>query len=260
MLENRHTEEKFRWVGICRQQCKQSTLAFVALISATKMTKRRLQPSAHDVARLAGVSQAAVSRAFTPGASVAKATQDKIFHAANSINYRPNRIARSLIKGESGMVGVVMGNRRNWLFMSALDSISERLSQEGKHIIVNTGEDTSIVDKHVSELLMYRIDALLLMAANLSPKLAEQCRAEGIPVIALHQRPPDGKYLASVTANNREGAQQIAAHLIQQGYRRIGLITGHVDSLTSLERALRQAWRIPRSTSTSPARSFVSPV
>src|ERR1700719_3145440 len=58
--------------------------------SATRMSKRTSPPSAHDVARLAGVSQAAVSRAFTAGASIAKDTKDKVFRAANSIGYRPN--------------------------------------------------------------------------------------------------------------------------------------------------------------------------
>src|SRR5580698_2293910 len=135
------------------------------------MSKRLSPPSAHDVARAAGVSQAAVSRAFTPGASIAKMTQAKIFHAAKSLGYRPNLLARSLIKGESGIIGVVIGHPRSIFFMSALHALSARLSQAQKHILVFTTEGKATADGHVEDLLKYRVDALLLMGIGLSRKL-----------------------------------------------------------------------------------------
>ena len=67
-------------------------------------------PTAHDVARLAGVSQSAVSRAFTEGASISADKRDKIIAAASELGYRPNILARSLIKGTSKVVGVVFGH------------------------------------------------------------------------------------------------------------------------------------------------------
>lgn len=200
------------------------------------MPKRTSAPSAHDVARVAGVSQAAVSRAFTPGASIAKDTQDKVFRAAKSLGYRPNLLARSLIKGKSGIVGVVIGNPRNPIFMSALDALSARLSQAGKHILIFTADGNSTADLHVEDLLKYRIDALLLMATSLSPKLAERCRAEGIAVVAFNRPPHSTKSIASVTGNNREGAQQIAEHLLRQGYRRLAFMAGFSGSSTTRER------------------------
>lgn len=201
--------------------------------------KRASPPSAHDVARVAGVSQAAVSRAFTPGASIAKGTQDKVFRAAKSLGYRPNLIARSLIKGESGIVGVVIGNpRRNSVFMSALDALSTRLSRAGKHLLVFTAEDSALVDGHVEDLLKYRVDALLLVAASLSSKLAEQCRDEGIPVISFGRRPPRSNHVASVIGNSRKGAAQVAEHLLQQGYRHLALMAGSAESPTNREREI----------------------
>jgi DNA-binding LacI/PurR family transcriptional regulator len=65
-------------------------------------------PTTHDVARLAGVSQSAVSRTFTEGASVAPATRDKILAAARQIGYWPNAIARTLSTSRSRMVALVM--------------------------------------------------------------------------------------------------------------------------------------------------------
>jgi DNA-binding LacI/PurR family transcriptional regulator len=202
------------------------------------MAKRAPTPSAHDVARAAGVSQAAVSRAFTPGASIAKDTRDKVLRAASSLGYRPNLLARSLIKGESGIVGVVIGSPRkaHALFMTALDALSMRLSRAGKHILVFTADGNATADVHVEDLLEYRVDALLLMAASLSPKLAERCRTDGIPVIAFNRPPRRTNGIASVTGNNRDGARQIAEHLLQQGYRRLGFMAGFAGSSTVRER------------------------
>jgi DNA-binding LacI/PurR family transcriptional regulator len=200
------------------------------------MSKRLSAPSAHDVARVAGVSQAAVSRAFTPGASIAKATQNKILHAAKSLGYRPNLLARSLIKGESGIIGVVIGNPRSIFFMSALHALSARLSQAQKHILVFTAEGKAPADAHVEDLLNYRVDALVLMGISLSTKLAEQCRDKGIPVVFFNLRTREIKDFASVTVNNREGARQIAEHLLRQGYRRLAFMAGPTNSSTSRAR------------------------
>lgn len=199
------------------------------------MSKRPL-PSAHDVARLAGVSQAAVSRAFTPGASIAKATQEKVFRAAEALGYRPNLLARSLIKGESGIVGLVIGSALNPFFTAALDLLSERLSQAGKHILMFTAHESAHADTQVEDLLKYRVDALLLMATDLSPKLAERCHQEKIPVIFFNRQPRKTGNFSAVLNDNREGARQIAEHLLQQGYRRIALIGGLKESFTSRER------------------------
>lgn len=200
------------------------------------MSKRSSPPSAHDVARLAGVSQAAVSRAFTPGASIAAGTRDKVFEAAKTLGYRPNLLARSLIKGHSGIVGVVIGNPRYPFFQAALDVLSTRLSQAGKHILVYTAEANAIVDAQVEDLMKYRVDAVLLMAAGLSPRQTAQCRAEGVPVISLGRSPSSPGSYAAVVGDSAAGAATIAEHLLHQGYRRLGLIAGSPDTSSSRER------------------------
>ena len=200
------------------------------------MSKRSPLPSAHDVARLAGVSQAAVSRAFTPGASIAAATRDKVVAAARELGYRPNLLARSLIMGKSGIVGVVIGNPRYPFFLTALDALSARLSQAGKHILVYTAEANATADAHVEGLLKYRVDALLLIAARLSPRMARQCRDEGVPVISFSRSARELRGSASVTGDNLGGGAQIAAHLLAQGYRRLAFMAGLPDSSSSCER------------------------
>ena len=72
--------------------------------------------TAHEVGRLAQVSQSAVSRTFTPGASVSEATRDKVLAAANTLGYRPNALARSLITRRSHIIALVMSYLENQFY------------------------------------------------------------------------------------------------------------------------------------------------
>lgn len=199
------------------------------------MSSRASRPSAHDVARVAGVSQAAVSRAFTPGAVISKKTRDKVMVAAEQIGYRPNLLARSLITGNSGIIGVVIGNPQNTFFVAALAGLSKRMSAAGRQIMIFTGETNATADVHVEDLLKYRVDGLVLMWTSISPKSAEECQREGIPVVFLNRRSVVEGF-ANVSGANLSGSQQIAQHLIDQGYRKIAFISGREDSVTNRER------------------------
>src|SRR5262245_16842550 len=120
-----------------------------------------MSPSAYDVARLAGVSQAAVSRAFTPGASIAKATRERVLLAAQGLGYRPDLIARSLSMGRSDIIGVVLGIPEIPAHVAAFEALSGRLTKAGKQIMTFTTQGLEyIADVHVEDLLRYRVDAL----------------------------------------------------------------------------------------------------
>ena len=73
------------------------------------------------MARLAGVSQSAVSRAFTPGASVSETTKRQIIAAARTLGYRPNAIARSLITRRSRVIGLVVSYLQNHFYPDVLN-------------------------------------------------------------------------------------------------------------------------------------------
>jgi DNA-binding LacI/PurR family transcriptional regulator len=192
-------------------------------------------PSAHDVAKLAGVSQSAVSRAFTEGASISKTTKEKVILAANTLGYRPNLIARSLIKGQSNIIGVGIGNFANDFFPLALDALSNKLSTIGKRLLVFTSGPHGPQDHHVEELLNYQVDALILLSTNLSSELALQCERAGIPVV-LFNRTSQLSQTCSVIGENEKGARLIAEHLLQAKYKNIAFMAGIDDSSTSQER------------------------
>lgn len=192
-------------------------------------------PAASDVARLAGVSQSAVSRAFTEGASISARTREKVMAAAQQLGYRPNQLARSLLKGRSNIVGVALGNLENPFFTQVLDRLSQRLSAVGQRVLIFTATANAEVDAELEEMLDYRVDALILMSTTLSSSLANQCEDTGIPVIFLN-RTGYLQQCCSVTGDNVNGARQIAAHLLECGYQHIAFMAGFQDSSTSSER------------------------
>ena len=101
-----------------------------------------------DVAKLAGVSQSAVSRVFTKGASASAKTAEKVQNAAKELGYRPNRIARSLLTGRSFMIGLVVAYLDNYFYRQILERLSNSLQKEGYHVLIFMAAQTaSNVDK-----------------------------------------------------------------------------------------------------------------
>jgi DNA-binding LacI/PurR family transcriptional regulator len=194
------------------------------------------KPTARDVAALAGVSQPAVSRAFTPGASISEAKREKIMVAARALGYRPNIIARSLNQRRSNVVGVVLGHFENPFFAASLEMLASELSAAGIRILLFTAKTNTTVDRQVDELLSYQVSAVILMAVNLSSALVTECGAAGIPVILFNRTVADCDRAFAVTGDNHAGAIAIAEHFRKTGKRRIAYMAGYDDSSTSLSR------------------------
>jgi DNA-binding LacI/PurR family transcriptional regulator len=133
-----------------------------------------------DVARLAGVSQSAVSRFFTPGTSVSKKTADKIRVAADELGYRPNVLARSLITGKSRIIGLVVAYLENYFYPEVVEQLSKALQVEGYHVLVFISSLTADhTEQIMQEILDYQVDGIVLASVSVSSGLAARCRAAG---------------------------------------------------------------------------------
>ena len=198
-------------------------------------TARPRHVTAQDVARRAGVSQSAVSRAFTPGASISPELRERIRSAAATLGYRPNAIARSLITARSRIVGIVAAYLRNHFYPDVLDALSRALQARGYQIMLFTAELNETADQVLDGLLRYRVDAVVLASTTLSSSLAEECRAAGIPVL-LFNRMSDVASVSAVTGENRRGGRMVGELLAACGHDRIAYIAGIDDSSTSRDR------------------------
>jgi DNA-binding LacI/PurR family transcriptional regulator len=192
--------------------------------------------SAMDVARVAGVSQSAVSRAFTDGASLSAAKREKILEVAADLGYRPNILARSLIKQTSMVAGVIVGSMENPFFAAALDRLTTALSVLGLRVLLFPAETNTTADEQISELLSYRVSAVILMAVNMSSTLANDCARAGIPVVLFNRTAANIAEAYAVVGDNEVGAAAIADHFVQARRRRIAFMAGYEESSTSYVR------------------------
>lgn len=189
-----------------------------------------------QVAELAGVSQSAVSRVFTPGSSVSKKTAEKVRAAAEKLGYRPNVLARSLKSGKSRIIGLVVAYLENYFYPEAVERISADLQKVGYHVLVFLGQNTAVdADRVVHDLMDYQVDGIVLMSVSMSSELAEKCLLIGVPVVLFNRAQDDGR-LSSVTTNNFEGGRALADFLCSLGHDRIAYIAGFEGAMTQRDR------------------------
>lgn len=189
-----------------------------------------------DVARLAGVSRSAVSRAFTPGAYVSEDTREKVLRAAALLNYRPNVIARSLTRQSTNIVGIATTDLQNAFYAHLLEEVSRRLQKAGYATLLIITDRTDS-DQGIAQLLSYQVDAVILASVMLSSKMASLCEQWGKPAV-LVDRYIESDTITSVSGDNLRGAGDVARELVAQGHRRIAFMSGYPDTSSSRDREI----------------------
>jgi DNA-binding LacI/PurR family transcriptional regulator len=201
------------------------------------MTGQSAKVTANDVARLAGVSQSAVSRVFTPGASASPKTVAKVRAAAEELGYRPDPLARAMITGRTRIIGLVVAYLENQFYPLALERLSRALQERGYHILVFMAENsTEKVAEVVHELIDYRVDGIITASVSMSNDLTSRLLALGIPVVNFN-RGQDDPRLIDITSDNIAGGRRATEFLITGGHRRIAHIMGWQGSSTGRDRA-----------------------
>ena len=195
----------------------------------------RRPATAYEVAELAGVSQSAVSRVFTPGASVSAGMREKVLDAAQQLGYRPNLVARSLITRRSSLIGVAVPGTANPFYQAALDALSTSFAKIGYRVLLFTSDPLAGSDPILEEVLRYRVDALVLISTSLSSHFADECLQQGLPVVMLNRK-TDGDSVSSVAGDNRRGAKELAAFLLAGKHRRFAYVAGLEHSSTNRDR------------------------
>ncbi len=189
-----------------------------------------------EVAERAGVSQSAVSRVYTPGASVSEGTAKKVRKAADELGYRPNILARAARTGKSKIIGFVVAYLDNHFYPESLQKLSKRLQDEGYHILIFTVDnEPDQIANTIQELLDYQVDAIIAASVSLANDLSERCRAVGVPIV-LYNRSQDDANVSFVTSDNVEGGRAVAHHFAKIGVKRPAYVAGWEDASTQRDR------------------------
>ncbi len=178
-----------------------------------------------EVAHLAGVSRSAVSRAFTPDASVSDLTRRKVMAAAAKLGYQPNIIARSLITRHSGLIGLIMGEWENPFYATVLRGFSEKLQLRDYQLMLLTRAADGSVDGAVQRLLQYRADGIVLVSCAPSAPVAQACVRSGTRLVVVN-RGLDPLPAVNVLSDNAGIGHDVAQLLLRAGYRRLALVRG----------------------------------
>lgn len=189
-----------------------------------------------QVAQKAGVSQAAVSRVFTPGASVSEKTAQKVRKAAQELGYRPNSLARAMVSGKSRIIGLVVAYLDNYFYPDVVERLSTRLQERGYHVLVFMASQTAgNIDDVMAEILDYQVDGIVVASVAMSSEITDRCQAAGVPIV-LFNRDQDDISTSSVTSDNFGGGAALASVLINDDHDKIAYIAGWEGASTQRDR------------------------
>ena len=202
---------------------------------------RRKRPTIRDVAEAAGVSRGTVSRVLNGGHLVSPAALEAVREAMARSGYQANPHARSLKSGRANSVAFLLTEPQHLLF------------EDPNFAVLVRGAATALSDRDCSLVLMIagskterrrtleyltggHVDGVLLISSHSGDTLATQLLQAGLPVVACG-RPLglQGKF-GYVAADDRQGGRLITEHLLQRGHRRIGTITGPMDTSGGVDR------------------------
>ncbi|MEU6192606.1 LacI family DNA-binding transcriptional regulator [Streptomyces sp. NPDC047061] len=202
---------------------------------------RRKPPTIHDVAREAGVSRGTVSRVLNGGHYVSPAAAEAVNDAIRRTGYVVNRHARSLITGRSDSVGFLLTEPQERFFEDPnfnvlLSGCTQALASHDIPVLLmlaGTKDERRRITRYITA---GHVDGVLLVSSHSGDPVAQELREAGVPLVACGKPIGLGSKVSYVAADDRDGARDMVHHLLSLGRRRIGMITGPLDTPGGVER------------------------
>src|SRR5690606_21426480 len=234
----------WRALSLCYRRCVSKPVS-----KPSSSGVRRAAPTLEDVAKVAGVSRATVSRVINGKRKVAPAVQEVVLEAVAETGYVPNRAARSLVTRRTGTVAVVIsgadgdpsgepdlcGVFSDPFFGRVVGSLVRTLRPHDVHPVLMFADDEQTRGQVVSYLRFCNADGALLVSTYADDPLREQIVGTGRPVV-LFARPGHPIPASYVDLANADGARLAATHLLDRGCRTLGVISGPLDVPSARDR------------------------
>jgi LacI family transcriptional regulator len=212
-------------------------------MSSPKKTRTRAKQtgkaaSIADVARESGVSIFTVSAVINNKTHVSKARRQRVEDAIRKLNYRPNLIARSLIKQKTQTIGMIVTDIANPFFPMVVRGAEDAAHKHGYNLLLCNSDDVDEKEEKELELLLSkRVDGILLTktAGDFRPSLRQMIKDVNIPFVLVMRTYPQLTKDA-VISDDYQGAYEAVRHLARAGRRRIGLVSGPMKVSNAKER------------------------
>ena len=191
-----------------------------------------------DVARLAGVSVATVSRVINQKDFVNLVTVGKVLKAVEQLQYEPNAVTQGLAGKKMGIIALILPNIVNPFFSTLARGAEDVALTEGFAVIIGNSDDLGLKEhSYIKAFKKKHVDGFIIASNTIHEEDVETLRHDGIPIVLL-DRGLNTAFCAVIRAKNREGAKVAVQHLIDQGCRRIAHIYGPQEFNTARERLL----------------------
>lgn len=197
-----------------------------------------------DVAREAGVSVGMASRVLGSYGYFSDDTKEKVSEAAQTLGYRPNIIARSLRKGSTKALGVLVSNIASFHWTTFVRGVEEAASRHGYQVILgNTDDDPDMERLYLSALYERNVDGIIVSPASENLVHLGLLAQGGFPMLLIDTAAPDLD-VPKIAIDDHAAAYRATAYLLGLGHRRIGIVAGSqrlasgVDRLCGFQDAL----------------------
>lgn len=184
------------------------------------------------VANKAKVSTATVSRVLRNYLGVREKTKKRVLKAINDLDYEVNAVARNLRQKRTNTIGIIVGNVLSQFCSTIAKSVEDVAQKNGYNMILCNGDDDLQKElKYLKVLKSNRVDGIILTPTGKNSDYINWLMESGTKIVLL-DRLIDGVKCNAVIVDNEAGAYKAVKHLIDQGYRRIAIITGYIDRTT----------------------------
>ncbi|NJO37828.1 MAG: substrate-binding domain-containing protein [Rhizobiales bacterium] len=190
--------------------------------------------TSRQLARLIGVSQSAVSRAFTPNSSISPALRERVLTSARELGYEPNAIAAMLSSRKTNIVGIVVSDVTNPFYPGLTGKLSQGLQRNGLQSLLFNVTPGANIEGQLAALKRYNIDAVIVIAATVLSEPTLAWVTEGRNAVLVNRLVSSD--LMSVCCDNTHGARTIIDHLHQTGRRKIAYVAGLTGTGIALAR------------------------
>lgn len=197
---------------------------------------QKLFVSAKEVADRAGVSRSAVSRAFTPGASVSEETRRRVMDAAEALGYHVNHLARGLMRNESGLVCLIVSELDTPYRASLIRAISRQLQNVSKvAMLINTEQSDKSVDDALKLAISYRADASIVLSGMPDKSITDLCVKSGQRLVLINRdEQRDGALM--INLNDRDAARRAFIAFQRAGCRHFAFANSDVQTPSLMAR------------------------
>jgi len=192
-----------------------------------------MSSSIREIAKLAGVSSATVSRVINGSSLVTEETRQRIQKIIQDVNFVPNNSAIHLKNGKSQIYGIIIPDLNNPFFTETIKIFEELLVENDQELMVaNTDFHATRMQQSIRRMLLRRVDGVAMLTSEIEAAPLESLVQNRIPVVTTdHYRTAPG--ISDIVMDFADGMRQVMAHLKSLGHRKIGFIGGTEGLATS---------------------------